>query len=239
MTLPTGTNTFTGQIAGLGFEDGTRVVVGRWTASPLGAFTDVMVERGDGHRVLLAPSVEIADVVSDLYRFDQVEVVPVTARTEGRALTVEAGSLRLELTVGDRTPLGRALAAVPGTLARKAWWSRVTDPVAQAVLDGVRTRGRTADGYDVTYGATDLHAITWATATWEGRDLGALGPLEPPVRFGFGSTPSEPTLTGITTTIQVTEDVPLTGVIDSWGMDAQRAARLRALHESARRHGVE
>src|SRR5690606_39583710 len=39
---------FRGRIAGWGTASGTRVVVGRWDASPFGAFADVMVERPDG-----------------------------------------------------------------------------------------------------------------------------------------------------------------------------------------------
>ena len=46
---------FDGWIAGLGTAAGLRVVIGHWPTSPLGAFTDAMVERPDGHRILLAP----------------------------------------------------------------------------------------------------------------------------------------------------------------------------------------
>ena len=47
---------FRGEIAGIGSSSGTRVVVGRWAASPLGSFTDAMVETARGYRVLVAPS---------------------------------------------------------------------------------------------------------------------------------------------------------------------------------------
>ena len=43
---------FDGWILGLGTTSGTRLVVGHWPRSPLGAVSDVMVERPDGHRVL-------------------------------------------------------------------------------------------------------------------------------------------------------------------------------------------
>ncbi|WP_216593670.1 hypothetical protein [Arsenicicoccus sp. oral taxon 190] len=227
MTLQTGTHTFTGRIAGLGFSDGTRVVVGRWAESPFGAFTDVMVERPGGHRVLLAPTDEIAETVAQLYTFDEVVVTDVEERTDGHTLHLTAGPLTLQLTLGDRTTLGRALHAVPAALASKAWWSRVTDPIAQALLRGVRTQGTTANGLPATYGATDLHAIRSARASWDGQDLGALGPVSPPVRFGFGSTPTEPAVTSLTTTIEVPEPDPLTGVIDCWGMGALREKQAR------------
>ena len=83
MTLQTGTHQFTGRILGLGFDEGTRIVVGRWTRSPYGDLTDVMVERRDGHRILLAPTQEIADTVAALYTFDEAQVVPVEAATRG------------------------------------------------------------------------------------------------------------------------------------------------------------
>src|SRR4051794_37547125 len=47
---------FDGWIAGVGTREGTRAVLGRWSSSPWGAFADVMVERPDGHRILLAPT---------------------------------------------------------------------------------------------------------------------------------------------------------------------------------------
>ncbi|MGW4006247.1 hypothetical protein ACWEGM_31365, partial [Streptomyces nigra] len=41
------------------------------------------------------------------------------------------------------------------------------------------------------------------SATFEGRDLGALAPVEPPVRFGFGSVPRRPAVTRVTTTVEL------------------------------------
>ncbi|WP_409484294.1 hypothetical protein [Arsenicicoccus dermatophilus] len=237
MTLSSGRHAFTGQIAGLGFAEGTRVVVGHWTASPFGAFTDVMVERGDGHRVLLAPTAEIAETVGRLYTFDEVQVVPVDAAVTTSSLVVTAGPLHLRATVGKRPTLGKALAAAPSALQRTSWFSRVTDPIARAVQQGVRTRGNTANGLQATYGATDLHLITAAQASWGGTDLGGLGRIDPPVRFGFGSTPPEPTLTSLTTTIEVPQPDPLTGVVDCWGMGALREKQAReAGHAPAAAH---
>ena len=70
---------FHGQIAGVGSTSGVRVVIGRWDASPLGAFADVMLEQPDGHRVLLAPSTAVAEFVADTYVFDEVVVTDVEA----------------------------------------------------------------------------------------------------------------------------------------------------------------
>ena len=68
---------FEGQIAGVGSTSGVRVVIGHWVRSPFGAFADAMVERADGHRMLLAPSEQVAELVSTTYTFDEVRVEPV------------------------------------------------------------------------------------------------------------------------------------------------------------------
>lgn len=257
---------FRGRIAGWGTTSGTRVVVGRWDVSPFGAFADVMVERPDGERVLLAPTAEVAALVASTYTFDRVEVVPVSVTDEagtgappsGAAGTVAlpsgeagtgtgappsgeaetgtrtppsgeagtgapqsgaggsgaapspwlavAGPLEARLVVGQRTGLGRALRAVPDRLAASRRFTAVTDPVARALLHGVRTRGSAGAGRVEHYGATDVHGIVDAGTTWDGEPLGGLAPVDPPVRFGFGSTPRRPAVTDVVTTIVLPRD---------------------------------
>jgi hypothetical protein len=193
---------FDGWIAGLGTAAGLRAVVGHWPRSPLGAFTDVMVERADGHRVLLAPTAEVAAFVGGTYVFDEVRIGPVHARVDGSRWRVEAGPLALAFTVGRRTALGRLLRAVPRRLATHPRWISAVDLVARAVLQGVRTRGSAGGGRQEFYGALDLHAVSTATLAWEGADQGGLAPVAPPVRFGFGSTPRRPSLTRIVTLVR-------------------------------------
>ncbi len=72
---------FRGRIAGVGSTSGTRVVVGWWHESPFGPFADVMVETAAGHRVLLAPTPEVAELVATTYTFDEVRLEPVTVTT--------------------------------------------------------------------------------------------------------------------------------------------------------------
>lgn len=188
---------FRGAIAGVGTTSGVRVVVGRWGASPFGAFADAMVETAAGHRVLLAPTSEVADLVASTYSFDEVRIEPITVN--GWAL--RSPSLELDITVGGRTALGRLLRLVPQRLAESPAWCTVTDPVARVVLRGVRTRGSAGQGRREWYGATDAHAVTAARGTFEGADLGGLAPVEPPPRFGFSSTPRRPSVTRVVTTV--------------------------------------
>lgn len=193
--------TFTGHILGVGTASGVRIVVGVWDDSPLGAFADVMVERADGHRLLLAPSEQVLDFVATTYAFDEARLEPVAVVRDARCLRVEARSLRLAASIGRRTALGRLLRAVPGRLAGRPLVATLTDPVARLVLRGVRTRGSAGRGRTEYYGATDLHAVTHLTATLEGQDLGALRPVDPPTRFGFSSAPRRPSLTRVVTTV--------------------------------------
>ena len=194
---------FSGRIAGVGSSAGVRVVVGHWEDSPLGGFTDAMVAEPDGTRVLLAPTQEVADFVATTYRFDRVVIGPVTASVTGAAWEVTAPDLRLEVRVGRRTALGWVLRLVPRRVATAPAWTAVTDPVARVVLRGVRTRGSAAHGRREFYGATDHHRVRSARGSWRGTDLGSLAPVAPEPGFGFGSTPQRPSVTTLTSTVEV------------------------------------
>lgn len=192
---------FTGSICGFGTASGTRVVVGRWLTSPLGSFADVMVERPDGVRVLLAPSDAVASYIGGIYAFDEVVTVPVDVTSSGSSLSVSAGPLEARVALGARTAVGWLLRSVPRRLATSTTWAAALDPVARRVRAGVRTRGSTPGGEEL-YGATDERAVVSVRASWDGEDLGSLAPVAPPVRFGFGSSPARPSLVQVVTTVR-------------------------------------
>ena len=187
----------------MGSTSGVRVVVGHWHSSPLGAFADVMVETAAGHRVLLAPSREVADFVAATYVFDEVRVEPVTVVEAARRWSVETPSLRLDFGVGGRTRLGRLLALVPPPVATNPVWASAADPFSRVVLRGVRTRGVARTGRREWYGATDVHAVVDLSGSFDGADLGGIAPVDPPCRFGFSSTPRRPSVTDVVTTVLV------------------------------------
>ncbi|MFF4213116.1 hypothetical protein ACFYZE_27935 [Streptomyces sp. NPDC001796] len=193
---------FDGWIAGIGTSSGTRMVLGLWARSPFGPFSDVMLERKDGHRVLLAPSAQTARFVAGTYVFDEVRVVPVGVEAGRGGWSVAAPPLDLRFVTGGRGPMGLLLRAVPGRLAARPAWAVLVAPAARALL-GVRTHGSAGAGRYEWYGAKDLRPVTGARAVYEGEDLGSLAPVEPPVRFGFGSTPRRPCLVSVTTTVAV------------------------------------
>jgi hypothetical protein len=193
---------YQGRIAGVGTTSGTRLVVGNWTHTQLGVFADVMVERPDGHRVLLAPSDAVRDVIEATYVFDEVRLEPVSVVEAEDSWLVSSPSLSLRIGFGRRSGLGWLLRAVPARLATSTRWASLVDPVAARVMDGVRTRGVAREGRREWYGATDLRLVTSASGSFDGGPLGSLAPVDPPCRFGFSSTPRTPSVTSVVTTIE-------------------------------------
>jgi hypothetical protein len=194
---------FRGQIAGVGSTSGTRVVIGHWTDTPLGEFSDAMVETASGHRVLLAPHWEASEFIEATYTFDDVRIEPFRVEVDGGTWRVESASLELELTVGARTGLGLLLRTVPRRIAEAPAWCAVTDPIARVALRGVRTRGTANRQRTEWYGATDSHRVTAMRGRFDGRELGGLTPVDPPTRFGFSSTPRKPSVTTVVTTVDL------------------------------------
>ena len=195
---------FRGRIAGVGSTSGVRVVVGWWHESPFGPFADAMVERADGHRILLAPSEQVRDLVATTYVFDETRVEPFTVSAGGAAgsrWVVESSSLSLRLDVGGRMPVGHLLRLVPRSVAQSPAFATVADPVARVAMRGVRTRGMARAGRREYYGATDLRTVTSLTGALDGIPLGDLAPVDPACRFGFSSTPKRPSVTDVVTTI--------------------------------------
>ena len=192
---------FVGEICGFGTASGRRIVIGRWPTSPFGPIADAMVEAGDGVRTLIAPTTEVADYIAGVYSFDEAIVADVATSRSPDGLHFEGGPLVADVTVGGRDGLGRVLRMVPAGVATHPRWAAICDPIVRRVLRGVRTRGRTAGGEEF-YGATDRRRIVAARASWSGADLGPLADVDPPVRFGFSSTPRRPSIVAVTTTVR-------------------------------------
>ncbi|GAB2458609.1 hypothetical protein [Jatrophihabitans fulvus] len=190
---------FDGAIAGIGTTSGTRVVVGMWDDTPFGPVADVMIEHADGRRLLVAPTDEVGRFIADTYGFDEVVVEPTHLTTTPGGRRFDSESLRVEFTTGRRTAVGLALALVPRRIARARWWCRLVDPLARRLRPGVRVIGTAGHGREERYCGLDEHAITSARVVWHGADLGTLAPVDPPVRFGFGSTPTRPSVVRVTT----------------------------------------
>jgi hypothetical protein len=161
-----------------------------------------MVERADGHRLLLAPTDEVAGYVAGTYAFDEVRVVPFDVAVRGADWRVDAGPLALSFTAGRRPLVGVVLRLVPRGLATRIPWVRAVGLVARLALPGVRTSGTAGGGRREFYAALDLRRIAGGEVRWEGADQGPVAPVDPPVRFGFGSTPARPSLVRIVTLVR-------------------------------------
>jgi hypothetical protein len=188
-----------GCIAGVGFASGDRFVVGLWTGGPLGPMTDVMWAHPDGKRTLLAPSREAADFVGSIYDFDEVRAVDIHVWQSADGFELSAASLHMEARAG--APY-RLFALRPMVLRRSLRWVRVEDfllrrAVGRLLLggaDGVRAFGRTRTGIKEWYRVDSYRPMTAAHAAVDGRDLGAMGPLSPPLGFGFSEFPRRPAI---------------------------------------------
>lgn len=198
---------FAGEICGIGSQLGTRVVIGRWPLSPFGPVADAMVEDPAGRRLFIAQDEALAAYVSSIYSFDEVIVGPVDCERGPDRLRFHGGPLRLDVTLGRRDALGWALHAVPHRVATSERWVTFTDVLARGLLRGVRTRGTTAGGTEF-YAATDRHRVIAIDGRWDGTDLGDLRDVDPPVRFGFSSTPRQPSIVEVTTTVHRTHASP-------------------------------
>ena len=100
-----------------------------WPLSPYGSVTDVMIERADGHRILLAPTQELADFIAATYQFDEVRVTPVLRVRDGKKWMVSTDELALTFDVGRSA--GAGLAA-----------DRAAPTAGQGALVGHRCRTR-------------------------------------------------------------------------------------------------
>lgn len=165
-------------------------MVGTWRTSPVGVLDDLMWARPDGRRVLAAATDEGAAYVADVYGFDDVVVGPLEVRLEGRFLDLQAPALGLELHLTG----GRAV-SLPW--ARPAWFTQwVEGPIARRLL-GVRTYGVSPSGVQEWYRAVSVRRVVAGWASLAGRDLGRLGPIDPPAGFGFSEPPRFPSMVGV------------------------------------------
>lgn len=199
---------FEGEITGVGSASGVRIVVGWWRRSPFGEIADAMVETPAGHRILIAPSAEVADFIAATYTFDEVRIEATALRGNGLGRDFTSTSLTLHVELGPPTALGRLIALVPRRIATAPTWCAVTDPIARVVMRGVRTRGTAGGGRTEWYGATSVRSIRAFHARFDGSDLGGLRRVEPACRFGFSSTPATPSVTQVVTTIDLPSAPP-------------------------------
>ncbi len=148
---------------------------------------DVMWTRPDGTRVLLADRPETAAFVSAVYAFDDVRVVPFAVARDERGIDVAAGPLEVSLRAGPGWRL-------PPLALRPSWATRLVEaPIARLAM-GVHTYGTSPSGVREWYRALAWRPVLAGAASLDGKPLGVLGPLHPPLGVGFSEPPQRPSM---------------------------------------------
>jgi len=188
---------------GAAFRSGHRIVVGRWSESPLGGFCDVMWRQPDGRRVLLAPTEAVRDFVGGHYRFEDSHVVPVSVTRNADFIEIRAGELALDLTLRPPGAASLLLALQPTRLAIDPRWISLVDAILRPLLAprlvrGANTHlsGTTRIGAREWYGIGDYRKADATAAVSQG-DLGPVGAC-PSAGFGFSEFPDGAALVRVT-----------------------------------------
>ena len=207
-----------GTIASAGFSSGHRFVVGHWVESPIGPLDDVMWARPDGTRLLLVDRLEAAQLITSVYRFDTVEVLPLRCRMDGAVLVVTAGEGPRQKSPGPLRPFdlqgssqnragdsatgpelrvsmrgGRRWPIPLSRLRGRAPFRPLEGLLARGLL-GVRTSGVSPTGVQEWYRADEYRRVVAAQARLDGRDLGGVRGFHEPARFGFSEPPRCPSM---------------------------------------------
>ena len=174
---------FEGRITSTGFSSGDRIVIGDWGKSHLGSFSNVMWAKPDGTRVLLSPSREHADYVSELYSFEEVRIMDIQVERLKRGLEVKAGDLTIRVTWGIPLPL---------PFWRPLWFVSTIESFFGGIFFGTKTHGRTRNDRREWYSVRSISRVLSADANLRGETLGGKTGFETSACFGFSEPPSMP-----------------------------------------------
>ena len=174
---------FKGRVISSGFQTGDMVVIGDWSDSPQGAFTNLMWAKPDGTRVLIAPSEELGDFVSSLYSFDEVIVSPMEIERTEKSIEVECDLGRVCMKWGLNVPL---------PFSRPRWFiANIEAPFARLFF-GTKTHGITRNGRKEWYHVRGLSRMKSVELELEGRSSNQMTDMAPSACFGFSNPPRMP-----------------------------------------------
>jgi len=184
---------FSGRISSVAFTSGDRIVIGDWSDSHLGGFTNIMWARPDGSRVLLSPTREHADYVSKLYSFEDVRIVEIMVRRGNREVSVEADELSVYMQWGRSFPL---------PFWRPRWFIATVEKAFGRILFGTTTSGKTNDGRAEWYCVKGISRVFNSEASLGKIDLGKMVDFDIDACFGFSEPPKKPSSIVVKTYIQ-------------------------------------
>lgn len=192
-------------IPGLCFESGHCFWLLEFTDTPteIGPYSEFWVVTPEGDRVLYVDPGEAIDEVLAYHEFDRTAGATIsvdghgspsiTADCEGEDGTSVSVELELDETVGTRLLTG-AVALTPDVVLESTPGTLVSTAMLNALLDanGLRVAGQTETGRRYRLDVDSVSAISTASATLDGRDLGAVKPPDRPIEFGDAKTTAEP-----------------------------------------------
>lgn len=168
------------------------MVIGDWHNSPLGEFTNVMLAKSDGTRILFAPSKEHAEYVSSLYSFEDVRVIPINVERGIEKIRVKTDELvvNMEWKRGITLPFNRP-----------KWFIARIENLFAGILFGTKTYGKTNNGRKEWYCVKGISKILCATAELGGESLGEMSDFQINACFGFSEPPRKPSSILVTSMI--------------------------------------
>lgn len=168
------------------------MVIGDWHNSPFGEFTNVMLAKPDGTRILFAPSKEHADYVSSLYSFEEVRVIPINVERGTNKIKVEADDL-----VVNMEWIGGIILPFP----RPRWFIAKIENLFAGFIFGTKTYGITNNGRKEWYCVKKISKIRCATAELGEENLGEMSDFQINACFGFSEPPRKPSSIRVTSMI--------------------------------------
>ena len=184
---------FRGRIFSSSFERGDRVVIGAWDDSPLGGFTNIMWADPNGNRTLISPSEKHAEYVSSLYSFEEIRIVPVDVKIDGKSISVKADDFSVYMSWGFRFPL---------PFPRPLWFISSVENFFAKTLFGTRTHGIANNGSEEWYSIRSISWLKGASAIVSGDNLGAMSSRTESSCFGFSEPPRRPAAVSLSSIIE-------------------------------------
>ena len=86
-----------GFISSIGFSDGNRFVIGHWKESPIGEFGDIMWGTPEGETILIAGNEQVANFVSAIYNFDQIQIKELDTSSNGKRTVANTTDLKIDI----------------------------------------------------------------------------------------------------------------------------------------------
>jgi hypothetical protein len=147
----------------------------------------------NGNRTLLSPSEKHAEYVSSLYSFEEIRIVPVDVKIDGKSISVKADDFSVSMSWGFRFPL---------PFPRPLWFISSVENFFAKTLFGTRTHGIANNGSEEWYSIRSISWLKGASAIVSGDNLGAMSSRTESSCFGFSEPPIRPAAVSLSSIIE-------------------------------------